>query len=119
MANNRTPDHLKRQDPAYQLYTSDFIVRTLTMTNEQVGMFIRLLCYQHQNGHMSEAHMISACNGRDELVFSKFSRDEKGLYYNEEMETEKLRRAEVSKVKSQNARSKGDQDKKEPQAIKG
>lgn len=115
----KTTDNFKRQDPAYRLYTADFLVRTQPMTNEQVGKYIRLLCYQHQNGHISESEMSSYCNGRDELVFSKFTRDEKGFYYNEEMENEKQRRAEVSKVKSQNARSKGDQDKKEQQTIKG
>jgi uncharacterized protein YdaU (DUF1376 family) len=114
----KTPDSLKRQDPAYRLYTADFLVRTQNMTNEQVGKYIRLLCYQHQNGHISEADMLSFCKGRDELVFSKFIQDEKGFYYNEEMENEIQRRAEVSKVKSQNARSRGDQDKKEQPPIK-
>lgn len=113
MANNRTPDHLKRQDPAYRLYTADFIIRTQTMTDEQVGKFIRLLCYQHQNGHMTEADMVSFCKGRDELVFSKFIQDKKGLYYNEEMEKERQRRAEVAKSKSQSARTRWDKERNE------
>ena len=95
---------LKRQDPAYRLYTSDFLVRNSDMSDEQMGQFIRLLCVQHQNGHLREATMLSFCKGKkDELVFSRFSKDNKGLYYNEEMENEKIRRAEVSKTKSENA----------------
>jgi len=101
MANSK--QELKRQDPAYRLYTSDFLVRNSDLSDEQAGKFIRLLCFQHQNGHMKEATMLSLCKGKDELVFSKFLKDENGLYYNEEMEKEKRRRAEVSKSKSKNA----------------
>jgi hypothetical protein len=104
-----------RQDCSYQLYTSDFLVRTLDMTDEQVGKFIRLLCYHHQNGHLTEATMLSYCKGRDEIVFSRFLKDDEGLYYNEEMEKEKARRADVSKSKSDNAKAgwekKKDNDK--------
>jgi hypothetical protein len=99
----RIVDNLKRQDPAYQLYTSDFLVRNIDMTNEQVGSFIRLLCFEHQNGHLTKATMLSICNGEDERVFSRFCIDENGLYYNEEMENEKFRRANVSRTKSENA----------------
>jgi len=97
---NRRQDHLKRQDPAYRLYTADFLVRTQSMTDEQVGKFIRLLCFQHQNGHITEAEMMSFCKGRDELVFLKFRQDSKGLFYNEEMEKEIARRAQVSRSKA-------------------
>ena len=93
-------DRLKRPDPAYMLYTSDFLVRTQYMTDEQVGKFIRLLCYQHQTGHIDEAHMLSFCKGRDEAVFAKFLQDDKGLYYNEEMDNEVKRRTGVRQRKS-------------------
>jgi hypothetical protein len=100
-----------RQDPAYQLYTSDFLVRTLDMSDEQVGKYIRLLCFQHQNGHLTESTMLSYCKGKDELVFSKFLKDENGLYYNEEMEKEKSRRSSVSKTKSNSASLRWEKEK--------
>jgi hypothetical protein len=96
----RTPEELKRPDPAYRLYTSDFLVHTYGMTDEQVGKYIRILCYEHQNGHLPEADMLSLCKGRDELVFSKFVKDAAGLYYNEEMEKETMRRDNVRRSKS-------------------
>lgn len=114
----RKQDNYKRQDPAYRLFTADFLVRTSTMSDEQVGKYIRLLCYQHQNGHSTEAEMISLCKGRDELVFSKFLKDEKGLYYNEEMENEILRRSDVSKSKTQNVTKRWDQEKNKEQRTK-
>lgn len=36
--------------PAFQFYASDFIASTATMTAEEVGAYIRLLCYQWING---------------------------------------------------------------------
>jgi len=64
---------------------------------------------------MTEATMKSFCKGNDELVFSRFVKDKKGLFYNEEMEMEKLRRAEVSKRKSENARKRWEKtDDKQP-----
>src|ERR1035437_7948587 len=88
------------------------------MSDEQVGKYIRLLCYQHQNGHSTEAEMISLCKGRDELVFSKFLKDENGLYYNEEMENEILRRSDVSKSKTLNTSKRWDQEKNKEQRTK-
>ena len=36
------------KDPAVLFYTQDFLVATITMTNEQKGKYITLLCLQHQ-----------------------------------------------------------------------
>ena len=36
--------------PAFQFYAADFLVGTSTMTNEEVGISIRLLCYQWDKG---------------------------------------------------------------------
>ncbi len=104
-----------RQDPAYQLYTSDFLVRNLHMSDEQAGRYIRLLCFQHQNGHMPESIMISFCKGVDSVVFAKFLIDNNGLYYNEEMELEIQRRTGISKTNSKNATIRWDKEKNEPE----
>lgn len=36
--------------PAFQLYTDDFVAGTISMSLEQVGAYIRLLCYQWSHG---------------------------------------------------------------------
>lgn len=56
--------------------------------DEQVGKYIRLLCLQHQQGRLTEKHMLSICKAYDEDVFCKFKIDADGLYYNERMEKE-------------------------------
>lgn len=42
------------KDPAFLFYSQDFYTGTVFMTDEQVGKFIRLLCLQHQTGHLNE-----------------------------------------------------------------
>lgn len=78
----------KNRDPAFMFYPADFIVGTRFMTYEQKGKYIDLLCYQHQQGHLSEEDMIDICGGKDRRIFSKFIKDENGLYYNVRLEEE-------------------------------
>lgn len=94
-----------RQDPAVLFYTSDFLSRTYGWTNEEVGAFVKLLCLQHQNGHLSKETMESICDGVYDKVISKFTQDQDGLFYNVELDIEKERRANYSKSRSNNANS--------------
>ena len=41
------------KDPAFLFYSNDFLTGTYTMTDEQVGKYIRLLCLQHQKGELA------------------------------------------------------------------
>lgn len=76
------------KDPAILFYTSDFLTGTAFFTDEQRGQYIRLLCEQHQNGHIPENHMVSICFSLASPVVKKFSKDSDGNYYNERMEEE-------------------------------
>ena len=81
------------RDPAVLLYTSDFLTGITLLTDEQTGQYIKLLCHQHQIGHLPKNHMISVCGSYDSPVISKFIQDNDGLYYNERMEEEIEKRA--------------------------
>jgi uncharacterized protein YdaU (DUF1376 family) len=96
----------KGKDPAFLFYTSDFLTGTMLLTNEQVGMYIRLMCLQHQKGKLTEKDMLNICKSYDEDVFQKFIKDEHGLYYNERLSFEIQRRIEYSKSRSENRKSK-------------
>ncbi len=76
------------KDPAILFYTSDFLTGTAFFTDEQRGQYIRLLCEQHQNGHIPENHMVSICFSLASPVVKKFIKDSDGNYYNERMEEE-------------------------------
>lgn len=94
------------KDPAFLFYSQDFYTGTIFMTDEQVGKYIRLLCLQHQTGHLEEKHMINICKTYDVDIFSKFTRDSEGKYYNERLENEVLRRTSYSENRRQNRMSR-------------
>ena len=92
------------KDPAVLFYTSDFLSGTFTMDNEQVGKYIRLLCLQHQKGKLTEKDMLSICKAYDNEIWDKF-KVEDGLYYNDRMYNETIRRQKFSESRRNNAKS--------------
>jgi uncharacterized protein YdaU (DUF1376 family) len=99
------------KDPAFLFYSSDFLTGTMFMSDEQVGKYIRLLCAQHQKGRLTEKEMINICKTYDEDIFSKFEKDEQGMYYNLRCEVEIEKRKKYSLSRSTNRKSKS-KDKK-------
>ena len=89
-------------DPAILFYTSDFLTGTLTMSDKNVGKYIRLLCLQHQKGRLTEQDMLFICSTYVEDVYNKFEKDENGLYYNKRMETEIIKRKKYSESRRKN-----------------
>ena len=90
------------KDPAFLFYSSDFLTGTALMSDEQVGKYIKLLCYQHQKGHLTERDMLKICSTHDEDIFSKFEKDENGLYYNVRLQQEVEKRKAYSESRRQN-----------------
>lgn len=101
------------KDPAVLFYTSDFLSGTMLMRNDQVGKYIKLLCIQHQQGHLSEEDMLEICGSYDERIFSKFVKDENGLYYNVRMEVEANKRRAYIESRSNNRKGNKNEDMKE------
>jgi hypothetical protein len=93
------------KDPAVLLYTSDFLSGTYTMTDEQVGRYIRLLCLQHQKGKLTEKDMLSICKGYDSDVYEKFDLVD-GCYINKRMYEEAQKRSKFTESRRKNASAK-------------
>jgi len=98
------------KDPAVLFYTSDFISGTLTMSHEQRGKYILLLCLQHQKGYLTEKDMLIICLSYDEDIWQKFENID-GKFYNMRMKVEAERRAAYSQSRSKN-RTKDVENKK-------
>jgi uncharacterized protein YdaU (DUF1376 family) len=96
------------KDPAVLFYTSDFITGTLTMTDEQRGKYIILLCLQHQQGYLTEEDMLHICKSYDERIFSKFDKDVEGYYYNERMKKESQKRNKYIESRRDNRKQKSE-----------
>ena len=104
------------KSPAVQFYTSDFLVGTLLMSNEQRGAYITLLCLQHQMGRLSRGDVEKITT--DPAVLEKFVVDEDGRYYNKRMEREAIKSKGYSESRRANrVGHKGDDDDEQPTHV--
>lgn len=95
------------KDPAFLFYPESFLVGTMDMTDEEVGQYIRLLCRQHQKGHLPASKIETLS---DELQ-SKFIKDDDGKYYNRRLDDEIQKRKKFVDSKKVNG-AKGGRPKK-------
>jgi hypothetical protein len=93
------------KDPAFLFYSGDFLIGTTMFTDDQTGKYIKLLCYQHQTGHLSKSFIIKLCGIWDDLIMSKFSIDENGAYFNERLENEIKKRSDYTESRRKNLAS--------------
>lgn len=105
------------KDPAVLFYTADFMIGTNILTNEQVGMYIRLLCHQHQNGRFTREHAIRICGLIDDEVLDKFTKDKSDFFYNIRMEEEANKRSKFCKSRKENAQKGKECQRKKPKAY--
>lgn len=99
------------KDPAVLFYTSDFLTGTSTMENDHVGMYIRLLCLQHQKGVLTEKDMLYICRTYVKDVYDKFTKKD-GLYWNERMKDEAEKRRLYSESRRENVNKRYPKGKK-------
>ncbi len=92
--------------PAVLFYTSDFISGTLTMTDEQRGKYIILLCLQHQQGKLSKEDMLNICQTYDSKIFAKFETDSDEMFFNKRMDEEIKKRKSYSDSRRKNRSGK-------------
>jgi len=93
------------KDPALLFYTSDFLSGTFTMSDEQVGKYIRLLCFHHQKAdYLTEQDMLSICKAYDEQIWNKFQKQD-GKYFNNRLMIETKRRNNYTESRRKNANS--------------
>lgn len=95
------------KDPAFLFYPSDFLTGCQDLTMEERGVFITLLCLEHQKGRLTEKIIRLSCgNATAEAMacaMAKFRQDPAGLWYNERLEKEIEKRAEFSQKQSKRA----------------
>ena len=91
------------KDPAFLFYPSDFLTGTMFMTNEHIGIYIRLLCSQHQHGGIIDKDSFNALVGSFNLIKNKFIETETG-FYNERLTIEMDKRNKKSNNMSETAK---------------
>ena len=76
------------RDPAFLFYSSDFLTGCASLTMEERGQYITLLCLEHQLGRLSEKTIRLSVGSVSVDVLAKFKQDETGLFFNERLEIE-------------------------------
>jgi dihydrofolate reductase len=94
------------KDPAFLFYPNDFDSATKFFSDEQIGKYLRLLIAQFQHGRLNEKQVLFISKSYDEDIMSKFTKDEKNLFYNERLEFEINKRKNYTVSRSKNRTSK-------------
>ena len=84
--------------PAFQFYADDFLSGTITMTDAEVGLYIRLLCHQWYSGGLpndnAEIELHSRGGTPLKRVLAKFQLGDDGLLRNARLEAVRRGRQE-------------------------
>ena len=97
------------KDPAFLFYYQDFLVGTDEFTNEEVGAYIRCLCFQAAKGGISENHMIKICGSYEnhQKIKNKFCFIEsENLYKNARLSKEIEKRRNYCESRGNNKKGK-------------
>lgn len=94
--------------PAFQFYPDDFISGTFAFTDEEVGQYVRMLCYQWTHGSAIESDYLSIVKSRklSARVLQKFTRGRDGKLRNRRLEAERKKQKEF-RIKKKQAGEKG------------
>lgn len=105
-----------KTSPSFSFYASDFIMGTMLMSAEEVGGYIRLLCWQWEQGELpSDVDQLARISGLQVKkltpVLKKFEATERGGFLNKRLEEVRLQREHFIEVQRLNG-SKGGRPKK-------
>lgn len=82
---------MSKKDPAFLFYPEKFLTGIMFLTNEQVGIYIKLLCVQHQHGGLIDKDSFNNMVGESLLLRKKFIETSDG-FYNEKLTEEMQKR---------------------------
>ena len=113
---------LKRRAPAFLFYVDDFLAGTLDMSQEDVGAYIRLLCYQWNRGSIPvepEKQQRLAGGSVSVDVLAKFRLQPDGRLVNERLERERQRNDRFREFQAEKGRKSAEARKNQPKPNHG
>ncbi len=90
------------KDPAFLFYPADYIIGTIGMSFEEKGAYMELLMMQFSRGHMTSLMIGQVVGQLWDKIKDKFVQDENGLWYNERLEMEKMKRISYTESRRNN-----------------
>jgi len=119
----------KQKDFCFLWYVNDWIGGTDLFTREQKGAYHDLLMTQANNGHLSERQIETKLNQEsghyqkywldNDDIRSKFKVDDKGLFYNEKLEEQILKRTRFRESRKNNLKTAPNHMKDHKEKEKG
>ena len=99
-------DNDMSKDPAILFYYQDFLVGTEFMTDEETGIYIRILCHLADKERLTKKQVLSICKASafTDNIQSKLKIDKNGFYYNQRMLEEKEKRLKFTESRRINAK---------------
>jgi uncharacterized protein YdaU (DUF1376 family) len=73
-------DEEMSKDPSFLFYVNDFLSGVMFMTNEQIGIYIKLLCVQHQHGGIIKKDYFNQIVEENKAIRDKFVETEDGFF---------------------------------------
>lgn len=97
-----------KPSPAFQFYPADFLVGCAELSAEQVGAYIRLLCYQWSKGALPDNNKLLAALAGCKLasvsiIRAKFTKGEDGLLRNQRLEEVRNEQEDYRKKQAERA----------------
>jgi uncharacterized protein YdaU (DUF1376 family) len=97
--------------PAFQFYPADFLVGTAMMSAEEVGCYIRLLCYQWDSNGLpnddAQLARLGGCHGNAvALIRHKFGMCQDGLLRNARLEEVRQEQEQYREKQRENAKKR-------------
>lgn len=98
--------------PAFQFYAADFLIGVMGMSDEEVGIYMRMLCFQWIKGGLPACpkeikRLIGSKKPPSSDVMEKFSLVIDGKVHNERMESERQKQADFRGAKATSGSSGG------------
>lgn len=124
MTDQDTPnEELKtRKAPAFQFYVDDFLAGTMDLSQEDVGAYIRLLCYQWNRGSIpvqTDKQQRLAGGSVSVDVLAKFRLQPDGRLVNERMERERQKQVAYREMQAKKGIASGKARRNEPKPNTG
>ena len=106
------------KSPAFQFYAADFMIGIMGMTDEEVGIYIKMLSTQWLHGSLPNCKktikkMINSRKVPSEMVMRKFSISDDGFLRNERMEKVREKQKSFAETRKENANKRWNKSENE------
>jgi len=104
-----------KNPPAFQFYAADFLIGVMGMSDEEVGIYMRMLCTQWVHGFLPNCQksikkLINCGKKPSEKVMKKFAICDDGLLRNERLESVREKQKKFAESRQNNANTRWKKD---------